>query len=127
MDSNDEEGFGLLEIVISMLMLAVLALGLLPLLIQGVKQAASNATMATATQLVDGALDTAGRQTACSLLTTGSTTTSDSRGVALTLVKTRATCPTTFPATVAYSVTVTRNDTGATVASAKTLIYVTAS
>ena len=127
MDSNNDEGFGLVEIVVSMLMLAVLALGLLPLLIQGVKQAASNATMATATQLVDGALDTAGRTTTCSLLTTGSTTTSDSRGIALTLVKTRGACPSTFPNTVAYSVTVTRNDTGATVASAKTLIYVTAS
>lgn len=124
MDAKDD-GFGLVEIVISMLMLAVLALGLLPLLIQGVKQSAANATIATATQLVDRELDIASRVTTCALLSTGTTTTSDSRGNALTLVKTKGSCPTTFPGTISYSVVVTRVDTGATVSSATTLIYVT--
>lgn len=122
---NSESGFGLVEVVVSMLVLAVLALALLPLLIQGLKVTAANATMATATQLVDSAMDAASTVSACNSLVTGATPSSDARGNALTVVKTRSTCPTSFPATVSYSVTVTRDDTGATIARASTFIFVT--
>lgn len=120
-----DDGFGLVEVVVSMLVLAVLALALLPLLIQGLKVSASNATMATATQLVDSAMDAASSVTTCNSLVTGTAPSSDSRGNALSIVKTRATCPSTFPGTVSYSVTVTRVDTGAVVARAATLVFVT--
>lgn len=50
---RSDDGFGLVEIVISMFMLAILAMLFLPLLIQGLKQSAANTTLATATMLVN--------------------------------------------------------------------------
>ncbi|TFB89204.1 type IV pilus modification PilV family protein [Cryobacterium luteum] len=43
----------MLEIMISMLLLGLLAIGFLPLLMQTMRVSASNATLATATQLVE--------------------------------------------------------------------------
>ncbi|MDJ0337784.1 type II secretion system protein [Cryobacterium sp. PH31-O1] len=47
-----DSGFGMLEIMVSMLLLGLLAIGFLPLLMQSARVSASNATLATATQLV---------------------------------------------------------------------------
>ncbi len=49
---TDDDGFGLIEAVVSMLVLAALAVAFLPLLITGLKQSSTNATTAFATQLV---------------------------------------------------------------------------
>ncbi|TFC27485.1 type II secretion system protein [Cryobacterium sp. TMT1-3] len=48
-----ERGFGIIEIVVSMLLLGLLAIGFLPLLMQSMRVSATNATLATATQLVE--------------------------------------------------------------------------
>lgn len=122
---DGDEGFGLIEIVISMLLLAVLAVAMLPLIINGMKQAANNATLASATQLANSVLDDARTKTTCAGLALGSTTSTDTRGVPLTMTRTAGTCPATFPGTIRYTVAVVRTDTTVTLINAVTLVYVT--
>jgi Tfp pilus assembly protein PilV len=54
-----EDGFGMIEIVVSMFMLALLAIAFLPVLIQGIRTSESNARLATATQLVNQSVELA--------------------------------------------------------------------
>ena len=132
---SPEDGFGLVEVVVAMFMLALLALAFLPLLIQGIKQSAQSATIATATQFVHDQLDSARVQAqagACSAITAlastdfrpGGTALTDSRGVPLQLSRTPGACPTPYPSTVSFTVKVVRTDTGQTVSQATTLIFV---
>ena len=55
--SDEESGFTIIEIVISMFLLALLAMFFLPLLVQGMKISVQNANLATASQLVSQQLD----------------------------------------------------------------------
>src|SRR5690606_14819869 len=57
--NRSDAGFGLVEIVVSMLILGLIAISFLPLLIQGVKVAAQNRVLATATQIVNDELEQA--------------------------------------------------------------------
>lgn len=51
-DSGSERGFGLIEIVVSMLIIALISMSFLPLAIQAIKQTFANANLTTATQIV---------------------------------------------------------------------------
>ena len=114
-----------------MFMIALLAVAMVPLLLQGMRLSASNATMATATQLVDRALDKARSKTECGGIDTTTEAVSDSRGVPLTVTRTLGSCPAAFPGTVKYTVTVTLDDDDAdpandtVLATAATFVYVT--
>lgn len=55
-----EGGFGMIEIVISMFLIGILAIAFLPLLLQMVMISATNATRATATQVVAQQLERVG-------------------------------------------------------------------
>lgn len=66
---TDDEGFGLVEAVVSMLILATLAIAFLPLFITGLKQSATNSTQALATQLVSERMSLAQSKTTCTDLT----------------------------------------------------------
>ena len=68
MGTGDEAGFGLVEIVVSMFILAIIAIAFLPLLIQGIKVAADNRTLATATQLIHDQIEQARAIGACNAL-----------------------------------------------------------
>ncbi|TFB96787.1 hypothetical protein E3O42_16750 [Cryobacterium adonitolivorans] len=125
----------MIEIVISMFLLALLAVAFLPLLVQGVKQSSANSTLAAATQLVNNEMELARSRLTCSSLTPTSYSVADPRGVTLNVVRTgmaAGSCPTqtvppaspTYPITVPMTVTVTRADTGAVVSSARTIISV---
>lgn len=57
--TDSDDGFGLVEIVVSMFILALIAIAFLPLLIQGVQVAAQNRTLATATQLIHDQIEQA--------------------------------------------------------------------
>ena len=57
--TRDDSGFGLIEIVVSMFMLALLSISFLPILITAIKASATNATLATGTQLVNQQLELA--------------------------------------------------------------------
>lgn len=131
-----ESGFGMIEIVISMFLLALLAIAFLPLLVQGVKHSSSNSTLAAATQLVNDEMELARSRTTCSSLTATSYSVPDPRGVTLQVARTvGGSCPAatvppataTYPRTVPVTVTVTRSDTGVVVSSASTLIFVAVS
>jgi type II secretory pathway pseudopilin PulG len=120
-----DDGIGLIEVVVAMVVLAILAIAMVPLLMQGLIQSKSNATLAAATQFADTQLDAVNSVTACSSVPTEPLDVTDSRGVDLTIIRSRGTCPTTFPGTIGFSVTVVRDDTGAILVSADTLVYVT--
>lgn len=123
---SDEDGFGLVEMVVSMLILAALAVAFLPLLIQGLKQSAQNTTTATATQLVNQQIQLAqSKGPACAAVRSvaGTQDLTDPRGVVIRVTTTVATCPSGV-GTVAVTVSALRVDTGATTVTAKTLVFV---
>lgn len=130
--SVNDRGFGLIEIVISMFLLALLAAAFLPILVQGLKQSAANATLATATQLANDQTELARAATKCSELglptTTTTTTIVDPRNVTLSVVRTvGSSCAPApeNPVNVPVDVTVTRTDTGDVLATAHTLVFIT--
>ena len=113
LDSTNDEGFGLVEIVVAMFLLALLALSFLPLLIQGLEASATNATRATATQMVQARIELArSKPPVCSSLATDlngiATSVADSRGVQFVTTTTLGACPTALPATVPLTVSVGR-------------------
>jgi type II secretory pathway pseudopilin PulG len=123
---RSDSGFGLIEIVISMFMLAALAIAFVPVLIQGLRQSASNTTLATATQLVNERMQLVqGAGTTCSVVAGLGITEdfTDPRGVVIRVTTTVGTCP-TGSGTVAVTATAVRLDTSATIATAKTLVFV---
>lgn len=125
---GDDRGFGLVEIVISMFLLTLLAAAFLPLLVQGLKQSAANATLATATQLANDQIELARSATKCSELTASTTTTVDPRNVPLLTVRTvGSSCAPIAenPVKVPVDVTVTRTDTGNVLATAHTFVFIT--
>lgn len=125
----DDEGFGLAEILVAMMMLALLALAALPLLIGGIRLSANDSSITTATGIVSEQMTLARSQNAtCSALTAfagapGAPVT-DGAGRALLPVRTLD-CPPTYPGTARFTVSVTA--AGAVLASATTLIYVSGS
>ncbi|WP_165063391.1 type II secretion system protein [Marisediminicola senii] len=125
----NDEGFGLVEVLVSMVILSLLAIAFVPILVQGISQSAQNAAIATSTQIVNGQLTLAGSQTpSCTAVRAlaSTATTTDSRGVPLKRTTTTGSCPSVYPGTVSVKVIVVRTDTGRTVASADTLIFVSA-
>jgi Tfp pilus assembly protein PilV len=129
-DIRSSDGVSLVEIVVAMFILALIAMAFLPLLVQGVKQSAANATRATAVRLVSDQIDQArSAGTSCAAVRAamvGSVVTTDSRGNSLTRANTAGTCSAVvgaYPTTLTFSVDVTRTG-GASLAKASTLIYV---
>lgn len=122
----DDVGFGLIEIIVAMMLLAIIAIAILPTLIQGLKLSSANATFAAATGIVNGQLEDARSSSSCAGVTPTNTTATDSRGVVLKIVRTVGTCPAAlanYPASIPVTVTVTRADTGVII-SARTSVYV---
>ncbi|GAA2078631.1 hypothetical protein GCM10009840_12070 [Pseudolysinimonas kribbensis] len=125
--TTEDEGFGLVEIVVSMFMLAILAMAFLPILVQGLKQSSSNATLATATQLVNQQLQKAqAKGPQCTLVESvaGMQQLTDPQGVEIQVTTSVGACPTAVGGTVSVTVSAVRQDSGDTVASASTLVYV---
>ena len=121
-----EEGVGLIEILISIMLLAILATALVPVLVNGLRQASSNATLATATQLANNELERARSWKTCSALTPSSVNITDAREVVLSMTTTVGSCSPTpeNPVSVPVTVTVTRQDTGVVVTSTTTYIFI---
>lgn len=121
-----EDGLGLIEIAVSMLMLAILALAFVPLLVEGLKLSARNTTLATATQLVSEQLQlaqNAGPVCANVAALGGVTTFTDPRDIQLEITTTTGLCE-SGTTTLPVSVAVVRLDTVETISSASTLVYV---
>lgn len=87
--TQGEDGLGLIEIVVSMFMLALLAMAFLPVLTQGLLASVENARLATATQAANASVEAARAVpfTACAgvLALAGVSTVPDGRGGTLTV------------------------------------------
>lgn len=123
-----DEGFGLVEIVVAMLLLAIIAAAFLPVLATTLVQSARNVTTTSATQLVNDQLERArNADSTCAGLQVfaGETVQDvvDSRSVPLHIQRTLGACPASYPGTVKFTATVTRTDTNQVVTTADTLIY----
>ena len=131
---KNDDGIGLIEIVVSMFLLALVAMAFLPFLIRSFTVTRANTTLATATQLLDRQfVELRALQPAnCAAFTafkSARTTTSaflvndTDRNMKLRAVVTSFTCPTASGATdLAMSII---DGTGVTVVSATTKVYVT--
>lgn len=123
---RSESGFGLVEIMVSMFMLAALAMAFVPILVQGLQQSAANTTLATATQLVNERMQLAqGAGTTCSVVAGLGVTEdfTDPRGVVIRVTTTVGTCP-SGAGIVTVSASAVRLDTAAELATADTLVFV---
>jgi type II secretory pathway pseudopilin PulG len=137
-----EDGFGLIEIVVALFMLALLSIAFLPLLITALKTSVQNSSLATSTQLVNQQMElgtsTAASTPTCGLIKTfvAATlgTTNDRNGNVLQphrqLVVGAGTdasgCPTSYPGTVTYRAWITKSGSSSVLAEATTLYYVSA-
>ncbi|MFC5928081.1 hypothetical protein D6T64_10260 [Cryobacterium melibiosiphilum] len=134
-EAEDESGFGLIEIVISMFLIAVLAIAFLPVLAQAAQIAAVNAVRASATQIVVQQLEQVGALgSSCSAVKAFAATVpvpvADARGtlqpyLALT-VPAGDVCVEPYLRVVPLRVWVTRVGSSAELASANTLILLDA-
>ncbi|WP_104171743.1 hypothetical protein [Cryobacterium sp. M23] len=108
-------GIGLIEIMISMMLLAVLSIAILPVLVQGLRNSSSNATLATASQFARQELASVRAFSAdCATISTfddgPSTVTADARGAPLSIRRLVGACPAAadYPGVVNVSIEVTR-------------------
>jgi prepilin-type N-terminal cleavage/methylation domain-containing protein len=125
---DSDRGFGIAEVLVAMFLLGIIAIAVLPLLVQGLRLSVTNATIAAATQLANQQVEQVRGATACSSVAAATTTTTV-RNVTLQGSRTiGTTCPslaTSYPTTVRVSVSVKRTDTNAVLATANTLVFVT--
>lgn len=127
---SDDAGFGLVEIVISMFLLALLAVAFLPLLIDALRASARNATAATATQLVSEQLDAVSLlPRTCSALAAFESaavpTVTDARGTVYTPHRDAAACPASgYPVAVSVRVWVTADSSSSLLIESATTVIV---
>ncbi len=130
-----EDGFGVIEVVISMFLISLLSVSFIPLLVNSIKSTGKNTTIATATQIVNQEIEGA-RAVRSPTSTTPScldvtnflnvtvASVTDPRGVTLLPKWDTTTCPESYPGVVRARVSVTRSGSTDIVAQAVTLIYV---
>lgn len=128
---SGDAGFSMIEIVVAMFVLAVMSIGLLPLILGTIQTSVLNRQLVAATTLAGTSLDDARRVAAstpsCAALTTWraglvtGTPTADGSIVEATV----GSCPTAFPGTVLVSVRVrSAADSTATLAALQTKVIV---
>jgi type II secretory pathway pseudopilin PulG len=129
---RDDEGLGLMEIVVAMFILALLALSLLPLLINGMQSSVRNTTIAAATQFANDRMSIAETVAAQSddpcddlaIFAADVEPMTDARGVELVATSTIGPCP-PGTGTISVATAVTRADTpGEVLASASTNLLI---
>ena len=129
--SINDDGFGLVEIVVSMLLIGVIAVSFLPVLVRALTASALNVTVATATQIINEQLD-AGRASVrnCEQLLAFVSVTpapvTDSQSIVLQANRSASDCNDANVNYASITVTVTRSDTAAIAAEATTLVTVKA-
>lgn len=125
----EDAGLGIVEIVVSMFLLALLAMAFLPLLIQGMTASVTSATVATASQLLNQQLDAVRAVPPnCSDVRAFAAATvlptTDPRGTEFQPDSVAGTCPASYPGVVRVEVTVTKAGSSLPLAEAVTLVYV---
>ena len=130
-----ESGFGVIEVLISLLLLSVISVSLIPLFLNAIVNAAKNSSIVTATQIVNQQIEGAravlsptNTVPSCYDLTqflqTTLATVVDPRGVVLQPLWDTTTCPTSYPGVVRARISVTKAGQVLPVAQAVTMIYV---
>lgn len=126
-----DEGFGLVEIVVSMFLLALIAVAFAPVMIGALKTSAENTTLATGTQLLSRETDSLRATPAyCDDLTAFAAAAvpaiTDDRGITYQPARTAAACPAQYPGLVRVTLSVTAPGLPAAALQATTLVYVQA-
>ena len=113
--ADRESGIGLLEIMISMMLLALLSIAILPVLVQGIRNSSSNARVATASQFAGQEFESVRALSPdCATVSTFDDgpprVTADASGVQLSIRRLVGACPAAadYPGVVSVSVDVTR-------------------
>lgn len=124
---RSEAGFTMIEVVVSMFLLALIAITFLPLLIQAMRTTVTNATIATASQLASQQIERIRAMPAnCDQITAADDvafgTSTDSRGSVYQPHLQVGACPASYPGLVEVRAWVTQD--AATLAEAHTLVYV---
>ena len=124
-----DSGVGLIEIIISMFLLALLAAAFLPILVQGLNTSVRTTTIATASQLAGEQLDKLRELgTTCSQVSVFDdvvqAATTDERGTVYQPNRQVSACPAIYPGVVSVRVWVTRVGVPQPLADATTLFYV---
>lgn len=121
-----DDGFGLVEVVIAMFLLGLIAVALLPGLLNGLRYSAQQSTVATATRQVNGLLDQVRQSPSCATMGTilGTSATprsfTDGQGRTFTTQATIGSCS----AGVAVSLHITAVQGGVTLATADALVMI---
>lgn len=118
----------MVEILVSMFLLAILAMAFLPLLIGSLRAVGVNASVATATQLVSEQMERArAKGSLCSALPLSATQVSTEDST-LTMQRSRGACPAAadYPAVVPFTVSVVKTGSARPLAEATTLLFVSA-
>lgn len=132
---QDECGFGIIEVVVSMFLLGTMSVSFVPLLLNSWIETGANTTIATATQIVNEQIEGARAVRSASSSTPSCADVLaylqvtlppviDPRGVTLQPQWNSTICPTMYPGIVRASVEVLRVGVTTPIASAVTLIYV---
>ncbi len=134
---EQEDGFGLVEVMISLFLLSLLSISFLPLLVNSIESTGKNTTIATATQIVNQEIEGAravrsptSTMPSCldvmNFLNVTIATVTDPRGVTLLPKWDPSICPPSYPGVVRARVSVTKTGSSTVMAQAVTLIYVAA-
>ena len=123
-DLHSDRGFTLIEPIIAMFVLMIAAVGVLPILTQSLTQSVNNAELVTATSLANQAIEDEHAQSTCAGLSPLDQSVTARPNMILRTVRVIGACPTSFPATVKVSVTVTDATTGRVEVSVSTLVLV---
>jgi type II secretory pathway pseudopilin PulG len=123
------DGFGLVEVIVSLFLLGLMAIVILPVLVSTLRLSSSNVSLTTATQLVSEQMDDArGLAPTCAAIrawaaqTTGLAVT-DPRGTVLEAHRgVPAICPSAYPATFKLDAWVTIQGSTKRIADGQTLI-----
>lgn len=130
-----EDGFGVIEVVISLFLLSILSVSFIPILVNSIKGTGTNTTIATATQIVNQEIEGV-RAVRSPTSTTPScyditqflqvtlASVTDPRGVVLLPKWDATSCPASYPGVVRARVSVSRSGQANPVAQAVTLVYV---
>ena len=125
-------GFGMVEVVVSMFLLAVIAMAILPVIVSSLKASEKNISLTTGTQLVSEQMDVArGLATTCAAVTSYANETvgllsTDPRGTVLQVHRQAGTCPAFFPSVITFTTWVTIQGKTTRLAQSETRIHVTA-
>jgi type II secretory pathway pseudopilin PulG len=127
---TSERGVGLIEIVISMFLLALLAMSFFPVLVNGMKTSVLNAKVATASQIVGQQLDLVRAVTNnCASVSAFDDVAlaeiPDARGNHFQPNRQVGVCPATYPGVVKVTAWVTEVGQTHRLAEAATLVYLT--